>query len=241
MDKKSVTKIQKDLRAVASSEKARLLQRFFKTGKGDYGEGDKFLGIVVPACRQVAKRYYAMASLKDVEVLLKSQWHEERQIALFLLVLQFDQADEAKQKQIFDLFLKNTRYINNWDLVDCNAPRIVGKYIYQHQKLSPLLEKLAKSKSLWERRIAIISTLYFTVKGNNPAPTLRIAKMLLKDKHDLIHKAVGWMLREVGKRCNEKILCDFLDQHARAMPRTMLRYAIERFDEKKRQAYLKLK
>jgi len=229
------------MRGVASRERAGISMRFFKTGKGQYGEGDKFLGIAVPDCRKVAKRYYASVSLSDLSVLLKSKWHEERQVALFMLVLQFDNADEIKQKLIFELFLKNTKYINNWDLVDCNAPRITGKYIFEHREFLPILDKLAKSKSLWDRRIAIISTLYFTVKGSDSAPALRIAEKLLGDKHDLIHKAVGWMLREVGKRCSEEIECAFLDKYVTKMPRTALRYAIERFDDKKRRYYMKIK
>ncbi|MEI7918190.1 MAG: DNA alkylation repair protein [Candidatus Saccharibacteria bacterium] len=233
-----LTKIQAEITANANPEKAVILQRFFKTGAGQYGEGDKFLGLVVPICRKISKKYYKDLSLNSIEQLLHSPWHEERQIALFMLVLQFDKADADKQKHIFDLFLNNTRYINNWDLVDCNTPRVVGRYIYEHQQLLPTLDKLADSNSLWERRIAILSTMYFTVIGGDPTPTLRIVKKLLTDNHDLIQKANGWMLREVGKRIDETILIDFLRQNYDHMPRTTLRYAIEKFKPAVRTKYL---
>lgn len=233
-----LAKIQAEITSNANPEKAAILQRFFKTGAGQYGDGDKFLGLVVPICRKISKKYYKYLSLDSIEKLLQSPWHEERQIALFVLVLQFDKADKSKQKQIFDLFLDNTKYINNWDLVDCNTPRIIGRYIYEHQQLLPMLDKLSDSKSLWERRIAILSTMYFTVIGGDPTPTLRIVEKLLADNHDLIQKANGWMLREVGKRIDETILVDFLKQHYNQMPRTTLRYAIEKFKPVVRSRYL---
>ncbi len=233
-----LTKIQDEITANANPEKAAILQRFFKTGAGQYGDGDKFLGLVVPICRQISKKYYKDLALNSIEQLLHSPWHEERQIALFMLVLQFDNADDDKQKQIFNLFLNNTKYINNWDLVDCNTPRVVGRYIYEHQQLLSILDKLADSKLLWERRIAILSTMYFTVIGGDPTPTLRIVDKLLTDDQDLIQKANGWMLREVGKRIDETILIDFLRQNYDHMPRTTLRYAIEKFKPAVRAKYL---
>ncbi len=234
-----LTKIQAEITSNANPEKAAILQRFFKTGAGQYGEGDQFLGLVVPICRKITGKYYKDLSLSAIEELLHSPWHEERQIALFVLVLRFDKADADKQKQIFDLFLDNTKYINNWDLVDCNTPRVVGRYIYEHQQLLPILDELAGSKSLWERRIAILSTMYFTVIGGDPTPTLRIVEKLLTDEHDLIQKANGWMLREIGKRIDTVILVDFLRNNYEHMPRTTLRYAIEKFEPSVRARYLK--
>ena len=230
--------LRSDLASFVDPEKAMFLPRFFKTGIGEYGEGDKFLGVIVPNCRKVAKEYWNDLSLNDVETLLQSEWHEERQVALFILVLQFSKANELKQKQVFDLFLANTSRINNWDLVDCNAPRIVGKYIYDNQQYLPILDKLSKSDLLWDRRIAIISTLYFIIQCD-PTPTLRIVKKLLSDNHDLIQKANGWMLREIGKRIDETILIDFLKKYYDQIPRTTLRYAIEQFKPSVRSRYLR--
>jgi 3-methyladenine DNA glycosylase AlkD len=233
----NIADIKSDIMNYANPERADLLQRFFKTGVGQYGEGDKFLGLVVPDCRKIAGQYWAVISDNDIVELLHSEWHEERQIALFMLVLKFNKADDKKQKEIYDLFLSNTKYINNWDLVDCNVPKVVGKYIYEHQQLLPTLTKLASSKLLWDRRIAVISTLYFIVQGD-PTPTLEIVERMLLDKHDLIQKANGWMLREVGKRVDETILINFLKKHYNKMPRTTLRYAIEKFNPLTRARYL---
>jgi len=234
---KIILLIKKDLRAVASGEKVQVLARFFKTGKGDYGEGDKFLGIVVPDIRLLVKKYRDLER-KDVLTFLHSRFHEERLFALLVLVDQFARGDEKTKKEIFETYLNNTAYINNWDLVDLTADRIVGAYLEHRSKT--ILLKLARSKSLWERRISILATFHFIKKGQSEW-TLKIAEKLLEDKHDLMHKAVGWMLREVGKRCGEEIECEFLDKHGKTMPRTALRYAIERFDEKKRKYYLNLK
>jgi len=225
--------IQKRLRQFATREKAKVLQGFFKTGPGEYGEGDVFLGVVVPDIRRVAKEYQG-APLREVARLLKSGIHEERLLALLMLVQAFVKGDEAAQKKIYDLYLKHTRYINNWDLVDLSAPNIVGSHLMDRSR-NPLYT-LAKSRDLWERRIAILSTFAF-IKQNDHRDTLRIAAMLLDDDHDLIHKAGGWMLREVGKR-DLSSAESFLKQHYKKMPRTMLRYAIERFPEGKRQRYL---
>jgi len=206
---------------------------FFKTGKGEYAEGDQFLGIRVPVIRKQAKQYFDL-SLSEITNLLRSVYHEERLCALLLLVQQFGKASQAYQKEIYSFYLRNTKYINNWDLVDSSAYQIVGVYLEDKNK-SPLY-KLSKSKIIWERRIAIIATLHF-IKNDQFDDTFEIAKQLLDDEEDLIHKAVGWMLREVGKRdlVAEK---KFLANCYRKMPRTMLRYAIEKFPEPVRKRYL---
>ena len=226
--------LKKDLKKLSSPTRAISSLRFFKTGQGQYGEGDKFIGITVPDIRQVSKQYLDL-SLEDVLSLLHSPIHEERLCALLILVSQYQKGDNKKQKQIFDLYLKNYKYINNWDLIDLTAPRIVGAYLFDKPK--DILYKLAKSKNLWQRRVAILATFQFIYYGQSQ-DTLKISKILLHDEHDLIQKAVGWMLREVGKRVDEKILLDFLKDNYKIMPRTMLRYAIERLPNSKRLAYL---
>lgn len=210
------------------------LQRFFKTGKGEYGEGDKFLGIGVPVIRTLAKSFCDLP-LSSVERLIKSPYNEERLLGFLILNSQYKNADEKGKKNIFRFYFKNLRGVNNWNLVDLTAPNIIGFHLMNRNKT--VLYKLAKSKNLWSRRIAIISTFQF-IRQNQFDDTLNIAAQLLQDKHDLIHKACGWMLREVGKR-NVKVLERFLKNNYAKMPRTMLRYAIERFPEKKRKAYLK--
>lgn len=229
-------KIQSDLRKFSDLEKSKILARFFKTGAGQYAEGDKFIGVTVPQTRTIARKYSGL-SFKDISSLMTSGVHEERLCALLILVDQFEKGDRKTKDKIFKFYLKNTRYINNWDLVDLSADKIIGAHL--ENKPKDILLKLAESKSLWERRISIVATFHFIKKGE-PKYTLQIAKILINDNHDLIHKAAGWMLREVGKRCNEKILTDFLNQYAHLMPRTTLRYAIERFPEQKRQKYLKI-
>ncbi|MFA6474663.1 MAG: DNA alkylation repair protein [Patescibacteria group bacterium] len=226
--------VQQALQKVSSAKKAAASAWFFKTGKGEYGYGDKFRGVTVPEERQIAKHFKDLP-LTEIIKLLQSPWHEDRLTAIFLLVYQFQQGDKLTQKKIYETYLGNTKYINNWDIVDSSAAQIVGGYLKDNPL--PVLTKLAKSKLMWERRIAMIATLY-TIKQNQPDPALQIAKILLKDKEDLIHKAVGWMLREVGKNCSSAIECDFLDRYAKIMPRTMLRYAIERLPEKQRLNYL---
>ena len=225
--------ISKRLRKMGDKEDARFLQGFFKTGPGQYGEGDIFLGIRVPALRKLAKDYHQLPPEK-VLPLLRSPYHEERLFALIILVNAFAQGDELIKKKIYDLYLANTSYINNWDLVDISAPNIVGAYLLTKSK-KPLYQ-LVKSKSLWERRIAILATFYF-IKNKQFSDALKIAGILLKDKEDLIHKASGWMLREIGKR-DIKVEEAFLQKHCRIMPRTMLRYAIERFAPSKRKMYM---
>lgn len=226
--------ISKILRRLADPQIAEHSQRFFKTGPGQYGEGDLFLGIRVPVLREQAKRFKD-APLVEVQSLLKSPFHEERLCALLLLAQKFSQSNPAHQKAIYELYLNNTRYINNWDLVDLSAYWIVGAWLMDKDRRT--LYTLAHSKSVWERRIAIIATFHF-IKDRQFADTLAIAALLLTDREDLMHKAVGWMLREVGKRDLTQEI-EFLNAHYRQMPRTMLRYAIEKFPENERLKYLK--
>jgi 3-methyladenine DNA glycosylase AlkD len=229
----STTVIHKELRALASPETATILQRFFKTGPGQYGEGDIFLGIKVPPMRALAK-LHRDTDLKTIATLLDSRYHEERFFALLLLMQLYKLSTDKEQADIHKLYLSSTRRINNWDLVDVSAPHIVGRHLQERPR--KVLHKMARSPMLWERRIAIISTLHF-IRLNDFDDTLRIAATLLQDEHDLMHKAVGWMLREVGKR-DLAVEENFLKQHYPDMPRTMLRYAIERFPETKRKNYL---
>lgn len=226
--------IHNDLLQLANEQIAEHSQRFFKTGKGEYGEGDIFLGIRVPLLRKLVKKYRGI-SITEVRKLLHSKFHEERLLAVLMLVQLFKSADESVQKQVYDLYLENTEFINNWDIVDISASNIVGAHLYEKDK-APLYD-LVQSKNLWERRISIISTFYF-IRQNEFDDTLKLAKILLNDKEDLIHKAVGWMLREVGKREIE-FEEEFLQEHYKIMPRTMLRYAIEKFTETSRKMYLR--
>ena len=234
-----LNKLKADLRKFGSSEKAKIYERFFKTGPGQYGEGDQFIGVTVPETRSVAKKFQELPFV-DLQKLLHSPTHEERLCALLILIEQFQSAsrrsDESTKEKIYNFYLANTGYINNWDLIDLSADQIVGRYLQDKPK--DILKKLALSDSVWERRAAILSTFHF-IKSGEPKYTLELAEMLLNDSHDLIQKAVGWMLREVGKRCSEKILTDFLDKHASQLPRTALRYAIEHFPKEKRQKYLR--
>ncbi len=229
-----VREIQTRLRSMGNPEHAKALRWFFKTGAGQYGEGDKFAGLKVPTIRKLAKEYRTLP-LAEVECLLHSEIHEERLLARMILVLQAAKADETVRKAIFDLYLANTPRVNNWDLVDLSAPQLVGAYLESRSR--KILYRLARSKSLWERRISILATYHFIRRGDY-GDTLAIAAVLLRDAEDLIHKAAGWMLREVGKR-ELPALEGFLQKHSEAMPRTMLRYAIEKFPEKKRKSYLK--
>lgn len=234
----TINQVQKDIRSKKSRpERIAALKEFFKTGPGGYGEGDAFIGLTVPQSRLFAKKYFAL-SLPDVQALLKSKIHEERLIALLILVARFKKGDASEQKKIFDLYIKNTRFINNWDLVDTSAEHIVGAFLFN--KSRKLLSVLVKSEDLWQRRIGMMATFYFIKKGE-AKDALRLAKALMHDEHDLIHKASGWMLREVGKRISEKDLRGFLDKHADKMPRTMLRYAIERLSPADRRYYLDFK
>ncbi len=230
--------LRKELRTYVNPEKVAFFPRFFKTEPGQYGEGDKFLGITVPDQRIVAKKFKDLP-LKVVEQLLLSEWHEERLTALLILVMQFKKADGMQQQTIYEFYMAHTARVNNWDLVDSSARDIVGGYLYHHPELLPVLDRLAASPLLWERRIAMLASYYFLTKGE-PDVTLRLAELLLHDKEDLMHKAVGWMLREMGKRVDQQLLVTFLDENAAVMPRTMLRYAIEHFSPKTRQHYLQV-
>jgi len=231
---KDISDLKKDLKKIADPQKAKFLSGYFKTGEGEYGEGDVFLGITVPLSRQLARRYKDL-NFSEITELLQSKFHEERLIALLILVHNFSLKDAKNKKEIYEFYLKNTSHINNWDLVDLSSHEIVGGYLLD--KNAKILMKLAKSKNIWERRIAVISTFEF-IRNNRLDESLELAKILLLDDHDLMHKAVGWMLREIGKR-DLKTEIGFLDKHYRQMPRTMLRYAIERFPEKLRISYLK--
>ena len=226
--------IKQAMQSMASPTRARQSRRFFKTGRGEYAEGDAFLGIKVPELRKLAKTH-ASASMDVIEDLLHSGFHEHRQLALFLLTARFARSDPAKQKQIVDLYLANTQRVNNWDLVDASAHAILGAYLLDRDKT--ILYRLATSTSLWERRIAIVSTWHF-IRNGQVSDTFKVARLLLEDRQDLIHKSVGWMLREAGKQ-DEAALVAFLREHYQRMPRTMLRYAIERFPETRRQAFLR--
>lgn len=232
----TVQQVKQALQQISTSKKAIASAWFFKTGKGQYAEGDKFRGVTVPQQRGIAKKF-RLLPLDECVRLLQSPWHEDRLVALFILVDQFQQAAPAGQKEIVRLYLRNTKYINNWDLVDSSAHKILGAYLYNTQQSIKRLKVLAKSRSVWDRRIAVIATAAFINHGDSK-PTLFIARFLQKDEHDLIHKAVGWMLREVGKRCSMADEIVFLDEFAATMPRTMLRYAIEKFPKPLRLKYL---
>lgn len=232
----SLGRLRRELRARADPERAATLARFFKTGPGEYGEGDRFLGIRVPELRALARRFRDLPVPTAVE-LLHSPWHEERFLALVLLVERYRRADPAERELIHGQYLANTRHINSWDLVDASAEHIVGAHLDPDQLGT--LERLAGSPSIWERRIAILATFHW-IKENEFRPTVRIATMLVRDDHDLIQKAVGWMLREVGKR-DRAVEEEFLRAHHRHMPRTMLRYALEHFPAERRAEYLTTK
>lgn len=232
---KILNQLKKDLRQMANPQKARDLARFFKTGKGEYAAGDKFLGVMVPQTRTLVKKYWNTVSLAETQRLLHGKFHEERLLALLILVKKFERGDKLARQKIYHLYLANIKSINNWDLIDLSAPRIVGAYLADRDQA--ILCRLAKSDNLWERRIAVLATFWFIARGE-PNFALKIAENLVHDKEDLIHKAAGWMLREIGKRCGQAIEEEFLQKHCRAMPRTMLRYAIEHFPETKRKKYL---
>ena len=230
----TVEEVHRHLKELADPAIARHSRRFFKTGRGEYGEGDMFLGIRVPVLRGLVRQYRAM-SLDEIQKLLGSPFHEERLLALLLLVKKYESGDEDERHEVYRLYFDNLRFVNNWDLVDSSAPYIVGHWLLEKDK-KPLYV-LAGSDRLWERRVAILSTFYF-IRKERFDDTLAISLLLIHDSEDLIHKAVGWMLREVGKRDTGR-LRDFLKKHYNEMPRTMLRYAIERLPENERKRYLK--
>jgi 3-methyladenine DNA glycosylase AlkD len=224
-----------ELKESANPEKAKIFQRFFKTGKGEYGEGDVFIGLTMPQQREIIKKYTDL-SFADLQTLLNSKVHEYRMAALLILNLKYKKAkkDNLEKRKIYEFYMKNTKNINNWDLVDLSAPNVPGAFLLKDG--TDTLRILAKSKNLWERRIAIVSTAAF-IRNGKLGETLAIAEMLLHDEHDLIHKAVGWMLREVGKK-NKNVLEIFLTSRNKEMPRTMLRYSIEKFSPEERKKWM---
>jgi 3-methyladenine DNA glycosylase AlkD len=237
----SLLNLQKELRAAGDKGQALNLQRFFKTGPGEYGAGDIFLGIKVPVQREIARRYVNSLDFADLQTLLNSKIHESRLVALMILVFKYEKNKELlARRKIINFYLKNTRNINNWDLVDLSVYKILGSWLLENPEQIEIIDRLAISKSLWERRIAMIATYAFIRKGQTKE-TIRIAEKLLNDSHDLIHKAVGWMLREMGKRVSEPELLKFLNKHKHKMSRTTLRYAIERLHLEQREYYLKKK
>jgi len=225
--------VQQELRKFADPTTAKKSLRYHKTGKGEYGEGDKFLGVRVPDLRAIAKQYRSLP-VKDILNVLQSRYHEERLLALVMLVYHFQKGDDALKRGIYRSYLSNTEYVNGWDLVDSSAHQIVGGFLLERPRRK--LATLSQSNSLWERRISIIATLHF-IKHDQYEDTLKLSRQLLNDEEDLIHKAVGWMLREVGNR-DKQTEVKFLTAHYKTMPRTMLRYAIEKFDKKERDQYL---
>jgi 3-methyladenine DNA glycosylase AlkD len=241
----TLEKIRKKLHKKSNKNKAKILQRFFKTGKGEYGEGDVFLGVTIPRIREITKKFEI--NMKEIRELLKSKVHEERMLGTLFLVKEYEKTkkekNEKEMKRIFEFYLKNIKSFNNWDLIDLSAPKIIGDYLLENKNERKILYELSnlnKGKGfedLWKKRIAIVSTWTF-IRNNEFKDTIKIAKKYLKEEHDLLHKATGWMLREVGKK-NKKILLDFLDKYYREMPRTMLRYAIERLDKNKKEYYMK--
>ncbi len=231
----TMVSIEQQLQVYFNPQKKEFLPYFFKTGKGEYGEGDKFMGVVVPDIRKVAKANWNL-SLKEVEKPLQSEYHECRMCALLILVEKFKKAKiEEERKNIYDFYLSHTRHINNWDLVDLSARDVVGGYLKDKDR--SVLYKLADSTDLWEQRISVIATYAF-IRENDFTDILTLSEKLLQHKHDLIHKATGWMLREAGKK-DKTVLCQFLDQHYKEMPRTMLRYAIEKLSGEERAFYMK--
>lgn len=224
-----VNKIKKEIRAKAKPEKLEILSSFFRTGKGQYAEGDKMLAVNVPDQREIAKKYYLAATFDDIEKLLASSYHEDRLTGLLILTYQMPKASDQEQKKIVDFYLTHLDRVNNWDLVDLSAYKILGKYLLD--KSRTVLYKLSRSKHLWSERVAMVATYEF-IREKQFEDTLKLAEKYLTHKHDLIHKATGWMLREVGKR-DEKVLRKFLGEHAKQMPNVMYRYAIERIDYKK--------
>jgi 3-methyladenine DNA glycosylase AlkD len=229
-----LNQLKKELQKKACPVQAKILQRFFKTDKGEYSEGMIFLGIKTPDVRETAKRYSGL-DLKEIQKLLSTKIFDYKQIALVVLTNKFKKADEKRKKEIFEFYIKNAEKINSWGLVDISAYPIIGNYLLDKPK--DILYQFARSNNLWKKRIAMLATYTF-IRNNQFNDTLKIAELLLHDSHDLIHKAVGWMLREAGKR-NQPLEEQFLKQHYKQMPRTMLRYAIEKFPETKRKFYLK--
>ncbi len=226
------------LQFLSTPEKRDFLPYFFKTGKGQYAEGDQFIGVVVPDSRKLVKEYWQKATLDDVQEILKSEFHEMRLVALLILVTKFEKSkDEKEKKTLVDFYLKNTKYINNWDLVDLSCYKLLGRYCFENQK-DDILRELSNSDNMWEKRIAIVATMHHIKKGKSFDLTQELVLNNLNHPHDLMHKANGWLLREIGNK-DEEVLLDFLKIYYQNMPRTSLRYAIEKLDEDLRQDFLK--
>ena len=226
------------LEFLSSPEKKEFLPYFFKTGKGQYAEGDKFIGVVVPDSRKIVKEYWQKATLVDVQEILQSEFHEMRLVALLILVAKFEKSKDLKeQKKLVDFYLKNTKYINNWDLVDLSCYKLLGIYCFENQQ-DKILRDLSNSENMWEKRIAIVATMHYIKKGKTFDLTQELVLNNLNHSHDLMHKANGWLLREIGNK-DEEFLLNFLKIHYQNMPRTTLRYAIEKLDEDLRQDFLK--
>jgi len=230
--------VQKELSKYSNNEKEEVFIRFFKTGRGEYGYGDKFWGITVSNIRDVAKRYYKDITFEEVKKLIESEIHEIRLTGYIIFTYRYEKGNTEERKNVYTFYINNLSGCNNWDIVDLSCSKIIGNYILDNPKQRDILYKLVKSNNLWEQRISIVST-YSLIRSNNFKDALRISKILLTHKHDLIHKAVGWMLREVGKR-DIDVLRDFLNRNINNMPRTTLRYAIERMDKRERNRYLHL-
>ena len=228
-------KITNEIKSFSNSEFAAHHARFFKTGKNEYGEGDLFYGLKVPEIRKIAKKYFKNITLKEIDILIKNPFHEVRMVAILMLVLKYPKVAEEEQGKIYNLYLSNVNYINNWDLVDISAPHIIGAYLFKNN--TEKLWELANSEHLWSQRISVLSTFYFIRQGEF-IPTMELSKYFLKHEHDLIHKATGWMLREVGKR-DVNSLYSFLNKFHKTMPRTMLRYAVEKIPPQQRIIYMK--
>lgn len=239
MADQQVKLIIQDIKAKAKTQRAVTDARFFKTGPGEYGEGDLFFGLTMPEQRLIAKKYAATVNLSQIKTLLYSPYHEVRMVGWLMLTYQYPKAPAKDQKKLFQFYLDHAHQANNWDLVDVTAPKVVGIFLKDHPTGRKVLYRLARSNNLWLKRVAVLSTLTL-ILDNDFQDILKLAKLLLSDTHDLMHKAVGWMLREVGKR-DTATLEKFLDKHVRQMPRTMLRYAIEKFPEEKRKYYLNFK
>lgn len=220
--------------SMKNDESIAILQRFFKTGKGQYGEGDLFLGIRVPELRKISKKYFDKINIDECEKLLKNKYHEIRLLSLFIFILKYEK--ENNKKTIFDIYLSNSRYINNWDLVDLSSPNIVGSYIYNNNLDKRILYDMIKTHDLWNTRIAILATFYF-IKNEDYKDIIKMSEILIDDKRDLIHKALGWMLREVGKR-DKTTLVKFLEKYSKKMPRTMLRYSIEKLSDEQKTIFM---
>lgn len=232
-------KIKKDLKDKSSEQRKKVNEWFFKTGIGQYGQGDIFIGVSVPDSRKIAKKYFKNISLIELQKLLQSEIHEERLCALHILCLKYEKEEEKDKKNFFKFYLKNVKCVNNWDLVDTSAPRIIGDFLFNFEdKNIDLLLRLAKSKRLWEKRIAIVSCMYFIDKGKSAREILQIAEIVKNDKHDLLQKALGWMLREVYKNVDQGVVRKFLQDNVKTLPRITLRYAIEKMDPVERKLWL---